>query len=459
MKVITRFAPSPTGVLHTGSARTALFNYLFAKHHNGEFLLRIEDTDQERSKPEHVDSIIANLKWLGIDWDQKIYYQLEQSSRHAAVAKQLIDLGKAYYCYATPQEIEAFKDKFPYQKFISPWRDDTSSSTPDQNSKPTIRLKVDHEISSTISDLIQGDITVAHSELDDMVLLRSDGTPTYMLAVVVDDHDMGITHVIRGDDHLTNAFRQKQIYEAMGWTAPHFAHIPLIHDKDGHKLSKRRGAMGIDNYIDQGYLPEAVINHLLKLGWSHLDQEIFSIQEATDLFNLDAVGKSPARFDIDKLNFINGHYIRELPNQQLIDYIKPWMGDKLQDDTVYQRILKGMEGLKLRATTLKDLAESTSIYINKNHELDAKSREVLGKIDSHFIDLIATEISNCSTFTKEELHNIFEKLAVTNGFKFPLIMQSLRALILGTFAAPGIFDVMEILGKDECLSRISIINA
>jgi glutamyl-tRNA synthetase len=453
MSVITRFAPSPTGVLHTGSARTALFNYLFARKAKGKFLLRIEDTDLARSKPEFTDAIINNLKWLGIDWDDEIIYQLRRTGRHTEIAKKLVNRGKAYYCYASSEEIEAFRQKFPHAKFTSPWRDRDASEAP-ADVKPVIRLKIAKDGSTTIDDLIQGEITVNHHELDDMILLRSDGTPTYMLAVVVDDYDMKITHIIRGDDHLTNAFRQKQIYDAMGWEVPKFAHIPLIHDKHGHKLSKREGALGVDNYQDLGYLPEAVVNHLLKLGWSHGDQEIFSRKEAIELFNLDSVGKAPAKFDLDKLNFINAHYMRILDNSVLFKELLPYLQDGLSSE-VLSKIELGLDGLKQRSSTLRELAENAQIYVHKKGTPDEKSKEILSKLEASFIDEIKAIITNAISFDKEHLHKVFEQFAESKNVKFPFIMQSLRALLLGTFAAPGIFEVMEVLGRDECLSRIT----
>ncbi|MDF3046897.1 MAG: glutamyl-tRNA synthetase [Candidatus Midichloriaceae bacterium] len=452
MSVVTRFAPSPTGVLHTGSARTALFNYLFARKMGGKFLLRIEDTDITRSKPEHIDAIINNLKWLGFNWDGDITFQLRRTPRHTEVAQELVNRGKAYYCYSSPQEIEEFRQKFPHEKFVSPWRDKSASDAP-ADVKPVVRLKVEKDGSTTVKDLIQGEITVSNSELDDMILLRSDGTPTYMLAVVVDDYDMKVTHIIRGDDHLTNAFRQKHIYLAMGWQIPEFAHIPLIHDKHGRKLSKREGALGVDTYQELGFLPEAVVNHLLKLGWSHGDQEIFNIGEAIRLFNLASIGKSPARFDMDKLNFINAHYMRAMKNETLFEKLEPFLAPDLPSGTLAM-IKKGMDGLKQRSCTLVELAENAGIYISKKTELDDKSKDILSKIDAEFIAEIEAVIRGAEVFNKDSLHQSFEKFAQDKGVKFPFIMQSLRALLLGTFAAPGIFEVMEVLGKEECLNRV-----
>lgn len=452
MTVVTRFAPSPTGVLHTGSARTALFNWLFAKKHGGKFYLRIEDTDQERSKPEYTKAILENLKWLGIDYDDEVIYQLSRSSRHQEVAKEMINLGKAYYCYSTQEEIEKFRENNPFGKFVSPWREKNAELDLSLGN-PVVRLKVNHDGQTNIKDLIQGDITIQNSELDDMVMLRSDGTPTYMLAVVVDDHDMGITHIIRGDDHLTNAFRQKQIYDAMGWNTPYFAHIPLIHDKNGKKLSKREGALGVDSYEALGYLPEAVVNHLLRLGWSHGDDEIISREQAKEWFDLDHVGKSPARFDLDKLNFINAHYMREMDQKKLFEMLQGKISDNY-DSKVYHRIEKGIEGLRQRSHTLIELAENAEIYVKKKSELDDKSKDVLAKGGLEIKDDLLKLLEEHQEWTKDSLHKICEEFALSKSLKFPLIMQTLRALVLGTFAAPGIFEVMEVLGQEETIARI-----
>jgi len=304
-----------------------------------------------------------------------------------------------------------------------------------------------------VKDLLQGEVTVQNYQLDDMVMLRNDGSPTYMLAVVVDDHDMGITHIIRGDDHLTNAFRQKQIYQAMGWSIPEFAHIPLIHDKNGKKLSKREGALGIDAYEDVGYLPEAVINHLLRLGWAHGNDEIISLSEAVELFTLDGVGKAPAKFDMDKLNFINATYLRKYNNETLLKMLKKILHDL--SPIVEKRILSGMDGLKNRAHTLLELAEGSKIYIDKFKELDQKSIEILEKFGTTLLPSLKTYCAQLEDWSKDALHNEFEKFANQNQVKLPVIMQLLRASVLGTFAAPGIFEVMSILGKEETLNRLS----
>lgn len=452
MSVVTRFAPSPTGVLHTGSARTALFNYLFSKHHGGKFLLRIEDTDKERSKDEHTASILRDLQWLGITWDGEIVMQSTRQARHAEVANEMIKNGKAYYCYSSVEEVDSWREANPNAKFKSPWRDKSASDAP-AGAKPVVRLRVDHDGSTTIHDLIQGEITVNNSELDDMVMLRSDGTPTYMLAVVVDDHDMGVTHIIRGDDHLTNAFRQRKIYEAMGWSVPEFGHIPLIHDKGGKKLSKRAGALGIDSYKDLGYLPSAVVNHLLRLGWGHGDDEIISQAQAIEWFDLAGVGKSPARFDMDKLNFINAHYMRALEAEELFAQIEGILPSEFESKHK-ELIIRGMNGLKNRASTLVELANSTIIYIKKLDELDDKSKQVLTNGGTQIINEITSILSAINTWNHDAIVACFESYAASKGIKSGAVMQAMRAGVVGTFAAPGIVEMMEILGKDEVLRRL-----
>src|SRR6202047_673858 len=326
MSVIVRFAPSPTGFLHIGGARTALFNWLFARHHRGKFLLRIEDTDRLRSTPQAVSAIIDGLDWLGLGWDGEIVYQFERAPRHAEIARQLLAEGRAYYCYCTPAGLDAMRERARAERrsvrYDGTWRDRNPSEAP-PGVAPAIRLKAPHQGSTTIRDLVQGEVTVANGELDDLIILRADGTPTYNLSVVVDDHDWGITQVSPGDDHLNNAFRQKQIYDALGWAVPEFAHVPLIHGPDGAKLSKRRGALGVDAYRELGYLPEALRNYLLRLGWSHGDDEIISTEQAAEWFDIDAVGRAPARFDFAKLDNLNGHYIRAAEDDRLIALVAP----------------------------------------------------------------------------------------------------------------------------------------
>lgn len=453
MTVITRFAPSPTGVLHTGSARTALFSWLFARKYNGKFYLRIEDTDQERSKEEHTKQIIDDLKWLGLDWDGDIVYQMQRIEKHKQAAQDMLNRGTAYKCYTSIEEIEKFRTENPNQKFISPWRDASPESAP--NLPYVVRLKSPTTGETVVHDLILGEITFDNSTLDDMVLLRSDGTPTYMLAVVVDDHKMGITHIIRGDDHLTNAFRQTHIYKALDWKVPEFAHIPLIHDKNGRKLSKREGALGVENYIELGYLSSAVFNHLLRLGWSHGDEEIISVSQAKKWFDLAHIGKSPARFDIDKLNFINAHYMRALSDDELMQELEPFLEKGIPGQSI-QMIKRGLPGLKLRANTLRELAYAALIYVRKQEHMDEKSQEIIAKLDAGLKQQIIQGFDAVRNWTKEGLHDYYEQLAQQNNLKLPAFMQPLRAILLGTFAAPGIFEVMEVLGKDECKKRAGV---
>src|SRR3954469_12923509 len=363
MTVVTRFAPSPTGFLHIGGARTALFNWLFARHHGGTFLLRIEDTDRARSTDAAVEAIVDGLKWVELDWDGDAVSQFQRRDRHAEVAHQMLETGHAYRCYASPEELEAMRaeQKAAGQpmRYDGRWRDRDPAEAP-AGISPVIRLKAPQEGETVLADHVQGEVRVQNAQLDDMVLLRADGTPTYMLSVVVDDHDMNVTHVIRGDDHLTNNFRQVQIYRAMGWDLPEFAHIPLIHGADGAKLSKRHGALGVDAYRDMGYLPEALRNYLLRLGWGHGDDEIISTEQAIEWFDLDGIGRSPAQFDFAKLDSINAHYIREADDARLLalvaERLETQFGRPLSE-VESGRLLKAMPGLKPRAKTIVELAE------------------------------------------------------------------------------------------------------
>src|SRR5579884_3988707 len=371
MTVVVRFAPSPTGFLHIGGARTALFNWLFARHHQrygagGTFRLRIEDTDRLRSTPEAVAAIIDGLSWLGLDWDGEIVHQFARAGRHAEVARRLLAEGRAYHCYCTPAELEAMRERARAEKrsvrYDGTWRDRDPGEAP-SGVAPVIRLRAPQEGATTVHDLVQGEVTVANSELDDLILLRADGTPTYNLSVVVDDHDMGVTHVIRGDDHLNNAFRQLQIYRALDWPPPEFAHVPLIHGSDGAKLSKRHGALGVEAYRDMGYLPEALRNYLLRLGWGHGDDEIISTQQAIEWFDLDAVGKAPSRFDFAKLENLNGHYIREASDGCLaglaVPRLEAALGRALGAEEI-ARLTNAMGELKPRARNMNELAEGAA---------------------------------------------------------------------------------------------------
>src|SRR5437763_10835144 len=391
MSVVVRFAPSPTGFLHIGGARTALFNWLFARHHQlygegGSFRLRIEDTDRQRSTPEAVAAIIDGLSWLGLEWDGEIVHQFTGAARHAEVARELLAKGRAYHCYCTPEELEAMRARARAEKrsvrYDGTWRDRDPADVP-AGIPPVIRLKAPQTGATTVHDLVQGEVTVENSELDDLILLRADGTPTYNLSVVVDDHDMGISHVIRGDDHLNNAFRQTQIYRAMDWPVPEFAHVPLIHGADGAKLSKRHGALGVDAYRELGYLPEALRNYLLRLGWSHGDDEIISGEQAIAWFDLDAVVRGPARFDFTKLDSLNGHYIRQTEDARLAELLVPFLERLLGhavDGEALQRLRAGMAGLKSRAKTLVELAANARFYVAARPlPLDEKARRLVAE--------------------------------------------------------------------------------
>jgi len=461
MAVVTRFAPSPTGFLHIGNARTGLFNWLYARNQGGKFLLRIEDTDRVRSTQEAIEVILSGMKWLGAEWDDEPTYQFARAARHQEVAHQLLKEGKAYYCYCSPEELQKMRDEARAAgkppRYDGRWRDRDPNEAP-KDVKPVVRFKAPQTGSSTIQDLVQGDVTVAHDQLDDLVLLRADGTPTYMLSVVVDDHDMDVTHIIRGDDHLTNAFRQKQIYDAMGWELPQFSHIPLIHGPDGAKLSKRHGALSVKDYEEMGFLPEAMMNYLLRLGWSHGDDEIISSKQAIEWFDLKSVNKSAARFDIVKLSSLNGHYIREADNQRLFDLIEPMIQKNL-DRPLAQveqtRILSGMGELKQRAKTTLELADNALIYCDvPNRPFDEKALKVLNEDAKKIIEDALLEIENINLWNSEEIEKHLRKWSEDQGLKFGKIAQPLRASLTGRAVSPGIFEIMIILGKNETIVRL-----
>ena len=384
-KSVLRFAPSPTGFLHIGGARTALFNWLFAKHTGGTFLLRIEDTDRERSTPEAVDAILKGMEWLGLDWDGQTFYQFARVGRHRDVAEQLLAEGKAYRCYATAAELDEMRAKQRAEgkpiRYDGRWRDRTPG--PDEDGKPfVIRIKASQTGETIVHDVVQGDVTFANDQLDDMVLLRSDGTPTYMLAVVVDDFDMGVTHIVRGDDHLNNAARQLQIIHAMGWPIPLYGHVPLIHGPDGAKLSKRHGALAVEAYRDMGYLPETMRNYLLRLGWSHGNDEIISTEQAIEWFNLESIGRSPARLDFKKLDNLNAHYIRQRSDESLANEVISLLSHKdpprVLDATARKRLLAAMPGLKERAKTIVELNQASEfLYTDGPRTLDADANKLL----------------------------------------------------------------------------------
>lgn len=461
MAVVTRFAPSPTGFLHIGGARTALFNWLFARHHNGRFLLRIEDTDRARSTPEAVDAILDGLEWLGLDWDGEAVFQFAGAARHVEVAHRLVAEGKAYNCYATPAELDQMRAEQRGagrpMRYDGRWRDRPTSEAP-PGVPPAVRLKAPLEGETVIRDHVQGEVRVANDQLDDMVLLRADGTPTYMLSVVVDDHDMGITHVIRGDDHLTNAFRQAQIYRAMGWPMPEFAHIPLIHGPDGAKLSKRHGALGVDAYRDLGYLPEALRNYLLRLGWSHGDDEIISTAQAIEWFDLETVGRSPARFDFAKLESLNAHYLRQVEDARLVDLVAPRLAAALghaPGETELTRLRQGMPGLKERARTLVDLAQAGMFYVRPRPlPVDDKAAKLLDKDALGMLGGFVERLRDVEEWSKERLEEEARVFAERNGLKLGKIAQPLRAVLTGSTVSPPIFEVMQVLGRGETLARI-----
>ncbi len=460
--VVTRFAPSPTGFLHIGGARTALFNWLFAKHHGGRYRLRIEDTDRKRSTKEAIDAILDGLDWLGLGYDEEVVYQSEGAGHHAALARELLAQGKAYHCYCSPEELDEMRKTARAEgrpiRYDGRWRDRDPSEAP-AGVDPVVRLKMPQEGSTVITDLVQGEVTVGNDQLDDMVLLRGDGTPTYMLSVVVDDHDMGVTHVIRGDDHLTNAFRQYQLYKAFGWDVPAFAHIPLIHGPDGAKLSKRHGALGVEAYRDMGYLPEALCNYLLRLGWGHGDDEIISIAQAIEWFDLDGVGKSASRFDFAKLENLNGHYLREADGARLTQLICAGIAvaDGADVDTAAaERLTRGIDGLKVRAKNLVELIDSARVYTNQRPlTLNAKAAKILSDEAKARLAAVLPQLESLENWEESSIEQAVRDFAESSGEKLGNVAQPLRAAITGSNVSPGIFEVMSILGKAECTARIS----
>jgi len=462
MSIVTRFAPSPTGFLHIGSARTALYNWLFARHHGGHFRLRIEDTDRKRSTPEAVEAIIEGLRWLELDWDEEAVYQATRAERHAAAARGLLEAGRAYHCYCTPEELEAMRAAARAEGrtklYDGRWRDRDPGDAP-RGVDPVIRIKMPEAGETVIDDLVQGPVKVANSQLDDMVLLRADGTPTYMLSVVVDDHDMEISHVIRGDDHLTNAFRQQQLYLALGWSPPAFAHIPLIHGPDGSKLSKRHGALGVEAYREMGYLPEALRNYLLRLGWSHGDEEIISTGQAIEWFDLDAVGRSPARFDFAKLDSLNGHYIREADDRRLVALVleRAAAGGDLELDAAGEtRLAAAIPGLKPRAKTLNELLENALFYLRKRPlPMTDKAAALLTAETRGRLGALSGSLARLADWSEPTLETEVRAFAEGSGVTLGQVAQPLRAALTGSTASPGIFEVMVVLGREECLARIA----
>ncbi len=465
--VVTRFAPSPTGFLHIGGARTALFNWLYARRQGGKMLLRIEDTDRERSTDAAIAAILDGLEWLGLDWDGQTVYQFQRVARHREVAEQMLAAGKAYHCYATQAELEEMREKARAEgkplRYDGRWRDRDPASAP-EGAKPVIRLKAPQTGETVVNDEVQGRVVWQNENLDDLVLLRSDGTPTYMLAVVVDDHDMGVTHIIRGDDHLTNAARQTQIYEALGWDVPSMSHIPLIHGSDGAKLSKRHGALGIDAYRSMGYLPAALRNYLVRLGWSHGDQEVFSTQEMIDAFNLSSIGRSPARFDYAKLENLNGLYMRQSDDAELLAALKVilpeigparGLGDTLSPE-LEAKFLAAMPGLKERAKTLIELLDSAFyLYAQRPLQLDEKAKGLLDEAARQRLPKIAEKLAAVADWSPAPLEAAVRAYVEESRLKLGQAAQPLRAALTGRAMSPGLFDVMAVLGRDETLARLA----
>jgi glutamyl-tRNA synthetase len=454
--VVTRFAPSPTGYLHIGGARTALFNWLYARHHGGTYLLRIEDTDRARSTEPAIAAIFDGLDWLGLGGDEPATFQFARSERHAEVAHQLLAGGHAYRCYLTQEELAARREAAQTERrtfrIDSEWRDADPASAP-ADQPFVVRIKAPHAGETVIEDEVQGRVTVSNAELDDFVLLRSDGTPTYMLAVVVDDHDMGVTHVIRGDDHLNNAFRQLTIIHAMGWPAPVYAHVPLIHGHDGAKLSKRHGALGVDAYRDElGVLPEAMFNYLLRLGWGHGDEEIISRDQAVEWFDIADVGKSPSRFDLAKLLNLNGHYLREADDVRLGALVAPRMTGPVDDAL----LARAMPVLKVRAKDINELAANAA-FLFAQHPLtvEPKAEALLTDDARALLGQVKTRIEAQSDWTLEGLEASLKAMAEELGLGLGKLAQPLRAALTGQTTSPGIFDVLVLLGRDESLARIA----
>lgn len=459
MTVVTRFAPSPTGYLHIGGARTALFNYLFSKKNNGKFLLRIEDTDKKRSTKEAVDAIINGMKWLGLNNDDAIFFQSENEKRHAEVANELLKKGMAYKCYCTPEELDAMRKSAEAEgrafKYPRIWRDKTESEAP-TNAKYSIRIKAPLSGEIKINDLVQGEVSYPAEDIDDMVILRADGTPTYLLAAVVDDHDMGITHIIRGDDHLTNAFRQKVIFEGMGWQMPATAHIPLIHGADGAKLSKRHGALAVESYRDDlGYMNEAIINYLMGLGWHYSDEDKISLQEAINKFEITSVGRSPSRFDFAKLNSLNFLYLRDEDNNKTIENLKPFLQKKYGEVSAEKLsvILKLLTALKERASNYIELTDKAAFIISRV-EYNPKAKEQLDKGKEHLPKLLE-KFNALSDWNSVIIKEVFDNFGTENNLKHGAYMPAFRVAVCGTMEAPNLPEVMEALGKEEVLKRVN----
>ena len=465
--VITRFAPSPTGFLHIGGARTALFNWLYAKAKGGKMLLRIEDTDRARSTEGAILAILDGLRWLGLDWDGEPVYQFARAERHREVAEKLLAEGKAYRCYATPEDLQAMRDKARAEGrapgYDGTWRHRDPADAP-IGIEPAIRFKAPQEGQTVIGDRVQGQVTFENKDLDDVVLLRSDGSPTYMLSVVVDDHDMGVSHIIRGDDHLTNTARQAQIIEALDWERPTHAHVPLIHGPDGAKLSKRHGALGVEAYREMGYLPVALRNYLVRLGWSHGDAEVISTDEMISWFDLDAIGRSAARFDFAKLENLNGHYLRTMPGTDIVEHLKALVPhlpdgdvrlDRMGDDG-WSKLERAMPGLKERAKTLTALLDSADyLFVKRPLGLDGKAEKLLADGGRQILEGLLPALEGVDPWTPSRLETCVREFAEQTDRKLGKVAQPLRAALTGRSTSPGIFDVLEVLGREEALARIA----
>ena len=464
--VVTRFAPSPTGYLHIGGARTALFNWLYARANGGKMLLRIEDTDQARSTEGAILAIIDGLSWLGLNWDGEPVYQLARAPRHRDIAQQLLAEGKAYRCYASAEELAAMRERARAEgrapTYDGTWREREEGEAP-EGVKPVIRFKAPRDGETVIEDRVQGRVVFPNKDLDDLIILRSDGTPTYNLSVVVDDHDMGITHVIRGVDHLTNAARQAQIYRALGGSLPVFAHVPLIHGPDGAKLSKRHGALGVEAYRAMGYLPAALRNYLVRLGWSHGDDEIISTDDMIRWFDLDGIGRSPARFDFAKLENLNGHYLRETPDGELIDRLKalvpelPDGGERSEriGDNGWHKLTAALPGLKERAKTLVELLDSASyLFAKRPLPLDDPARKLLDEAGRRVLSGLLPRLGSLGDWTPGALENCVKGFVAETELKLGKVAQPLRVALTGRTTSPGIFDVLHVLGREESLARI-----
>ena len=458
--VVTRFAPSPTGYLHIGGGRTALFNWLYARGRGGKFLLRIEDTDRERSTPEATAAILRGLSWLGLDWDGEVVSQFGRKERHAEVAHQMLARGTAYKCFSTQAEIATFKAAEEavgrYPVFLSPWRGADPATYPDASY--VIRMKAPRTGETVIDDQVQGQVTIKNETLDDMIVLRSDGTPTYMLAVVVDDHDMGVTHVIRGDDHLNNAARQQMVYDAMGWAVPVWAHIPLIHGPDGKKLSKRHGATGVEEYQAMGYPAAGMRNYLTRLGWAHGDAEIFTTAEAMQMFDLGGIGRAPARLDFKKLENTCGHHVAMMDDAALLHELESYLTAAARPaltQAQQDRLLNALPSVKDRAKTFPELIEKARFaLVSRPVDADTQAAQALDLVSRGILQSLTPRLQNVS-WMKDALEPILTEIATENGIGFGKLAAPMRAALAGRTVTPSVYDMMLVLGRDETIARLT----